>query len=172
MPIILGLLAAVGFAIFWMTRARQAADITSELADAAAGVLNAARRFGFRRQANVHPVESIEQVNLAIGGLAVAFGQLTAIPTAEQQSALLRALQSNLKIGLTEAEETVVLGNWFVTQCNGAEPAVSRLARKLNKLGGQKALNEALSVINAATVGDLSVKQREALAEIARVFQL
>jgi hypothetical protein len=41
-----------------MNRARNAAHVASDVVDMAETVLGAARRFGFRRKADRHPVES------------------------------------------------------------------------------------------------------------------
>ena len=175
MPFILALLAIAGGALFWLTRARNAAEVTSELADAAATVLGAARRFSFRHQANRHPVDCIEDPKIAIGGLATAFLELDAFPTADQKQRLHFALQSVLKLPLSEAEELVILGHWFVTQCGGASPAVSRLARRLNRLNGVEGLTRSLAVVQAMATpntGGLTTQQTEALDEIRRIFRI
>lgn len=175
MPIILALLAIAGAAYFWMNRARNAADIASDMADMAETALGAARRFGFRRQANKHPVESIEEGNLAIGGLATAFLELSGLPTAEEKKALIVGLQFALDVSHEDAEELVVLGHWFVNTCGGAQPAVTRLAKRVNKLIGAEGLTTSMEVIKRiAEAGDgvLSPPQGEALDEIKRVFRI
>lgn len=72
MPVVLAILAAAGGLIFWMMRARNAAQAAQELVDMAGDLASAARRFGFRRQAGRHPVEALDQPDVAVAGLAMA----------------------------------------------------------------------------------------------------
>ena len=114
MPYILGLIGLVTAAYFLVIRARNAAEMTNELAGVASDVMAAARRFGFRRRKNLHPVESIDDPNLAMGGLGVAFMQIGGSPTEQQKNGFLVSLQSRLGVTVQEAEELDVLGQWFV----------------------------------------------------------
>ncbi|MBL9057650.1 MAG: hypothetical protein JNJ84_15395, partial [Rhodobacteraceae bacterium] len=88
MPVILSVIAAAGAVLWWMYRARAAGQVAQDLAGAASDVLNAARRFGFQRRANLHPVESIDKPELAVGAIGLAFLELDGLPSQEQQQAL------------------------------------------------------------------------------------
>lgn len=175
MPIILGALAVLAAIYFFIIRARNTVEMADEVADMAQTVLGAARRFGFRRKANVHPVDSIEDPNLAIGGLATAYLEQDGFPSEEAKRGLILGLQSALGVSLKDAEEIAVLGHWFVNECKGADPAVSRLARKLFRMEGAEGLVKAMDVIaqiTRARGGTPSEKQSEALAEIKRIFRV
>lgn len=175
MHIILGLLAIIAGVYFWLNRARNAAHIASDITDMAETALGAARRFGFRRKANKHPVESIDDPKLAIGGLATAFLELSGLPTKEEKEALVVGLQSALDVSHDDAQELTVLGHWFVNSCGGAQAAVPRLAKRVNKLDGDEGLTTSMQVIqHVAAAGDgvLSPTQAEALDEIKRIFRL
>ncbi len=176
MPVLLGLLGTVAIAYFWIVRARNAAEMTHELAGVASDVIAAARRLGFRRRYNTHPVESIDEPNLALSALSLAFVELAGLPTAEQHAALLRSLQSNVGQSLKDAEENLILGRWLITECNGAEPAVTRLARRLLKLDREGSFDPLMAVLDdvakAGLHGELSERQKDALAEIARIFKI
>ncbi|GFE63579.1 hypothetical protein [Litoreibacter roseus] len=175
MPIILAVIGAIGAVIYWSMRARHAADAGRELLDVAQDVKAAARRFGFKRNTARHPVEDIEDPNIAIAGIAVSFLELDDYPAQEQRHAMLRALQNELRINLTAAEELTVLGRWMMTECNGPDAAIPRLSRKLHKIGGPgeiTPLMEILKSILAASDGDLNKKQRDALDDVKRAFKL
>ncbi|MEE9388981.1 MAG: hypothetical protein V3U96_10250 [Paracoccaceae bacterium] len=175
MPILIALLGIIGGAYFWMNRARNAAHMAGDLADAAQTALGAARRFGFRRQANKHPVECIEDPSLAIGSLTLAFFQLGSMPTEQQKTALLVSFQTQLRVSLTDAEEIMTLGNWFVQECQGATPAVNRLSKKVWKLQGAAGLDPTMAIIqdiNDSAGSDLNAHQIEALADIKRAFHV
>ena len=72
MPYIIALLGLLAGAYFWMMRARAAADAARDLTGVARDVMAAARRFGFRRKLNTHPVESLEEPDVAIAGAGIA----------------------------------------------------------------------------------------------------
>ena len=86
----------------------------------------AARRFGFKRRTNVHPVEGIDDPRLAVAALSIAFLELDDYPSAEQRSALLVRLQSVYDISQNEAEEMAILGRWFVSESGGPSQAITR----------------------------------------------
>ena len=175
MPFIMALLAIAAGGYFWMNRARNAAHMASDLADMAQDVLGAARRFGFRRQANVHPVDSLEDDKVAIAGLGIGYLELGGLPRAEQHEALLRSLQVNLGQSHAQAEEAVILGRWLVTECGGPAAGMDRLGRRLWKLAGASGFQPMMAVLK--DVADhsgvaTSAKQKEALETLARAFRV
>ena len=175
MHIILGLIGLITVAYVWIWRMRSAAEMTQELAGVAGDVMAAARRLGFRRKLNLHPAESVEEPKLAVGGLAAAFLELGGLPTAEQQDAMMTALQKHLDLGLKDAEETLILGRWLVGESGGAVPAISRLSRRLVKLDRAGSLTPLMAVLNDVALvgrGGISDRQREALEEIATAYRV
>lgn len=175
MPFLIALLSAAGIIAYFVIRARNATNAASELMDVANDVRLAARRFGFRRQSNLHPAESIEDPNLAISALASAFIELDDLPTQDQRAQLEQQLQTTLNMDRETTQEAMVLGRWLVSECGGADAAVSRLSRKLYRLSGAEALQPLLTVIKG-TLGDattgLSPRQKEAIEDLSRVFRV
>ena len=172
MPFIIALLGIIGAAYFWANRARNARDMMGEVADMANDVRLAARRFGFTRKMNVHPVESIEDPRLAIASIAAAFIELDDLPTAEQRQLLIVQLRSKLRADAEEAEEMGVLGRWFMNECGGAEQAIARISRKLYKLGGAEQMEPLMDLLKASVSNDLSARQRDALEDITRAMRV
>ena len=162
--------------LIWVTRMRNAAEMTHELAGVAGDVMAAARRLGFRRKLDTHPVESLDEPNLAIGAIGIAFLELGGLPTAEQQDALLTALQSRTGQSPKDAEETLILGRWLVTESNGPSQAIPRLARRLAKIDRAGSFTPLMAVLDdvaqAGRSDGVSDKQRDALTEIAQAFRL
>jgi len=171
------ILIAVGTVVMglllWSYRIRAAKEAVEDLSDIASDVMAAARRLGFRRRPNTHPVDAIEEASLAAGALTVAFLDLGPRLTDEGRTAHLRALQRQLDIPKADAEEMLILGPFFVNECHGPIPAVSRLGRKLRDLGGNQALDPALQVINdvAGAHGGLNDTQRDALHDLSNIFR-
>ena len=88
MPFFIAALGALIAIYFFFVRARNVGHMAGDLVDTAQDVRLAARRFGFRRKTNVHPVETIEDPRLAVGAIATAFVELDDLPTKEQRDAL------------------------------------------------------------------------------------
>lgn len=175
MPFILGLIGLATAVYFIVIRARNAAEITSELMDVASDVKAAARRFGFRRRGNVHPVESIDDPKLAIGAIATAFIALDDLPTSDTRAALDVHLRKELRLSGEDAQEIAVLGQWFVENCNGPAQAIPRLSKRLYALDKGASFGTLMAVIQGTLKScDKSVSQRqsEALQDMQRAFRI
>jgi hypothetical protein len=175
MPYIIALLGLIGAAYFWALRLRAAADITRELSGVASDVMAAARRFGFRRKGTGHPVESLDDPDVAIAGAGIAFLELGGLPTAEQQESLIRSLQSRLNMSHDKAQEALILGRWLMSESGGAQPGFTRLVRKLAKMNGTTGFDALMLVLRdeaEMTAGVLSPKQGEALDEVKYIYKL
>lgn len=174
MPFLLGLLAMAGVVYFWMRRARNAADMAGEVADMAGDVISAARRFGFRRKANIHPVEALEDPRLAIAGAGVAFLEIGALPTEEQYKALARSFAAQFAATGAEADEALIMGRWLSQQSGGGATAFSRLLKRLRSLQGNEAFDPLMAVLRdaSAAAGTLSPLQGDALEEVKTAFRL
>ena len=172
MHIIIGIIGLAPAAYFLVLRARRGAEVASDMVDVGRDVAAAARRFGFRRRYNQHPVDSVDEPNLAIAALGTAFIALDDLPTADDRKRLDIALRKHLNLDATGAEEIEVLGQWLVSECQGAEPAVPRLAKRLNKIDGGASFGTLMEVIQTAARTPLSQRQTDALQDIKTAFRL
>ena len=174
MPVVIALLAVLGGAYFWLMRARMGVEAARELSGVASDVMAAARRFGFRRRLNEHPVDSLQDPKVAVAGAGLAFLELADLPTTETRDALIVSLQHHLGIDESEAREALILGRWLMNECGGPQPALDRLARRLMRMQGAAALEPLMAVLKdvAAGGGGLNDRQRDALDVIARHFKL
>jgi hypothetical protein len=176
MPYIIALFGILAAAYIWVIRARAAADATRELTGVAQDVMAAARRFGFRRKLNLHPVESLEDPDIAVAAAGIAFLELGGLPTAEQQDKLVISLQSHLGQSRNKAEEALVLGRWLVSESGGAQQGLERLTRRLYKMRGAESFQTLMAVLKdvaaAGRGGAISARQTEALAEIAKLYRI
>lgn len=173
MPVLIALAGAAVAFYFLVLRARNGAHIATEIADMANDVRLAARRFGFKGQTNIHPVESIDRPDLAIMAAAQSFLELGDLPTQEQRNALLVQAQSTLGATEAEAEEMMVLGRWLMNACISPDAAVTRITRKLYKLGGSDGFEPLMALIGAVVPpAGLNDKQIDALEDIKRAFRI
>jgi hypothetical protein len=175
MPVLIAVIGAITAILFFVMRARNAADATTDLLDMANDVRLAARRFGFKRKTNIHPAESIEDPHIAIAGVASAFLELDDLPTSGQRTALMRAMQDTLSLPAQDADELSILGRWMASECGTPDAAISRLSRKLVRMGGQENFAPLLTIVNAtlsAGSASLNTKQKEALDDVKRAFRI
>ena len=175
MPFILGLLALAGAAYFWIARARNAAAMTHDLAGVASDVMAAARRFGFRARFNTHPVESLDDPDIATASAALAFLEMSGLPTTEQQNALIISLQSHLTMSHDKAQEALILGRWLVTESAGPVSGLTRLTKRLYKLKGAPSFDALMAVLNDVAKSGrhgISDKQKDALDDIKRLYRI
>jgi hypothetical protein len=176
MPFIIALVGAAVAAYFFFYRARNAADVATDMLDLANDVRLAARRFGFRRKTNVHPVDSTDDARILTTAAALAFLELDDLPTQNQRDSLVREARSQLDISQKDAEEMQVLGRWLVSECGTAQAAVSRLTRRLYKVTGEAGLEPLLRIVNNVVAhgaaGGLSDRQRDALEDIRLAFKV
>ena len=173
MPVILGLIGIVVAAYFWANRARNARDMAVDIVDMANDVRLAARRFGFRRRADVHPAESVDDPAIAQAAIATAFLELNDLPTADQRQRLHIQLRSKLALDEDGATEMEVLGRWLLNECGGADAAIARMSRRLFKLGGTAEMEPLLDLLRGAVgEGGLSTAQKEALDDIKRALRV
>jgi hypothetical protein len=176
MPYILAVLGLLAGAYFWVMRARNAVDATRELTGVAQDVMAAARRFGFRRRADVHPAESLEDPDVAIAAAGIAFLELGGLPSQEQQDRLVVSLQNHLGQSRDKAEEALILGRWLMGECGGAQPGLARMTRRLYKLRGSGSFQPLMAVLKdvaaAGRGGTIAPRQSEALAEIAALYRI
>ena len=167
------ILGAISAAAVWYWRFNMAREAAREIGNIAGDLVNAPRRLGFRRRANAHPVEGIDEPDLAIAAISVAFLELSGMPSRDDQDALAATLSTHLGVKREDIDEMMVLGRWLVGECQGPQPAITRLTKRLAKLD-DRAFQQLLPVLNevGSRSGGLSAKQTDALDEIARILKL
>ncbi|MEM1373977.1 MAG: hypothetical protein AAGF78_06305 [Pseudomonadota bacterium] len=171
MPIILGILGAIVAAYFFFVRARNAGHIASDVLDAANDVRLAARRFGFKRNANRHPMEDVDDANVACAVVGLAYIQLDGPASATDHARLKDTLATTLEMPQADADELLILARWLIDQCNGASPAFSRAARKLYKMERENAAGPMLGILSEVAPNP-SERQKDALQDARVAFHL
>lgn len=175
MPFLIAAIGILAGVYFFVIRARNAQHMATEVLDMANDVRLAARRFGFRRRADIHPAESLDDPTVALAALGSAFAELDDMPSKEQREALVVAIARQGQVSSDEAAEMLVLGRWIMTECGSPEQAVPRLSKRLVKLSGPEGFQSLLDVVQAvarAGSGSLSGKQKEALDDIRRIYRI
>ncbi len=172
MPFVIAIIGIIAAAYFWAQRARNAAEIAKAVAEVPGDIKAAARRFGFRRRMNVHPVESVDDPKLAIAGIANSFFELGALPTEEQRRMLALQVRSVLELSEAEAEELLVLGRWLASESGGPEAGILRLSRRLNRIAGVDGFQELMELLKNLLKDDWSDAQIAALNDVKRAFRI
>ena len=170
MPIILFAVGILSAAVFWYYRMQAARRGAVDLLDAANDVRLAARRFGFRRKLNVHPVDSIDDARLAASGIVHAIGTMDGALSAGQEREILVQFQSVFGVTGAEAAEIAAFGRWIAEQCGTRAEAVRRLSRRLSRIAGPEAQSDLERMI-AAVVPDPGDDVADALGIVGRAFR-
>jgi len=165
MHILIGILLAVGGAIWWWAR-RNPEDAIFAAKDAATVVRNAPRKIAFRRQHNQHPVEGIDDPRLAVAALGHAFIGLDDLPTKEARGRLNVALRKTYRLSEEDAVELHSLSQWLLEQCGGATAAITRIGRRLYKIDQSNSWDDLGAVLENLMEGEMSERQVEAVSDL------
>ena len=173
MPVILAILGIISAAAIWYYRAQAARDAAGDLMDMANDVRLAARRFGFKRRTNVHPVDSIDDARLAAAGLVAAIAGMAGPPGQPQLDEMSRQFQSVFSTSKEDAAEIVTFGRWIAEQCGTRSEAVRRLSKRLRALNASDGHDDLQSMIDAviAHAGPQTEDQADAKDMITRQLQ-
>lgn len=169
MIFIIGIISAAGI---WYWRMQSARENIANLADAAKDVRLAARRFGFKRQTNIHPADSVDDPRLAAAGILHAVAGMADTPSDAQRREMLVQFQSRFECALEDAQEISTFGAWLAAQCGTKSEAVRRLSRRLAGLAGYEAQVDLRAMILAVVTdrAPLGEEENQALATIERAF--
>lgn len=167
MPILIALAGAAVAIYFFLIRTRNTVEAVKDLSEVANDVRLAARRFGFARKSKAHPVESIDDPDIAATALIVAVQEMHDLPTKDDQQLLETQLRVAFRCSAEDAQELVTLGRWLVQECGTNDQAVYRLIRRMDKLNAHKYYPLIDQVLNRV-IQDMSEKQKEALSDIER----
>ena len=147
MPITLGLIVLGMIVYFVLLRVRRGSRMVAEVIDMPTDVRTAARRLGYKRRTDVHPVDGIDDPKLA------------------------RVVQHGMARDIEQARNMMVLGHWLVRTCGGAKDAVSRLARRLYVLDEGASAACVISMLQGLSKDDVPTSgQNAAQAEIRQAL--
>ncbi|MGF1630450.1 MAG: TerB family tellurite resistance protein [Kiloniellaceae bacterium] len=171
MHIVLAVLAAAVGIGFWIWRIRMAARAASDLLETADDIRAAVRRFGYRRKANVSPLDGIEDVRLAAAGILAAFANMDGGIGRVEIAAIADECRRAFHTEAEEAAQIGAYGRWLVQQSANMDETVRRLARNLEtKLTGaeKEQLFGMIERVASIDGGGLSDAQRHTLDSLAR----
>ncbi|MGB0505544.1 MAG: hypothetical protein ACPGGK_05040 [Pikeienuella sp.] len=174
MPVILAIIAILIGAAIWYQRARAATNAADDLLGAANDIRLAARRFGFKSQSNLHPVDQIEDPRQAAAGIAAIIAAMDGALTEVELKALETETRTVLNATAEEAPELAAYGRWIAGQGPNPEEMARRLGRKLNKLAGGEVGPDLIDYVTRVSVAGapLDARQIDALDSIRRQFGL
>ena len=174
MPVLIAIAGLLVGALIWYNRIKAAGYAAGELKDAANDVRLAARRFGFKRKANVHPIDTLDDARLAAAGIVAATVQMDGLWDQSMSDAMVQQAQSVFGTDLGEAEEIVIFARWIADQGKNPHETVRRLARRLKKLAGIEALEDTVQMIAAVSKRggkELSENAKDSIATVERVLK-
>ncbi|MCR8826412.1 hypothetical protein [Pseudosulfitobacter koreensis] len=166
MPITLGLIVVGMIVYFVLLRVRRGSRMVAEVIDMPSDVRTAARRLGYKRRTDVHPVQGIDDPQLALGTLAVAYLSLGKAPTPAAPALLKHDIAQDAE----QARSMVMLGRWLIRTCDGTQDAVTRVARRLRALDGGGSV-QSLSALMQDGEEDETPAQTAARTEVEGILR-
>lgn len=174
MHIVIAVISLLIGGAYWYSRLNAAGRAAGDLRDAANDVRLAARRFGFKRRSNVHPIDALDDARLAAAGIVAATAQMDCMWEQSIWIAMLQQTQSVFNVDLQEAEEITTFARWIADQGGNPHEAVRRLSKRLKRLAGQDALEDTVTMIRAVSGRGgrvLSQDAKEAIETVERVLK-
>lgn len=174
MPFLIAIVGLLVAAFVWYNRIKQAGHFAGELKDAANDVRLAARRFGFKRRSNVHPIDALDDARLAAAGIVAATVQMDGMWEQSMWDAMVQQAQSVFDVALDEAEEIVTFARWIAVQGGNPHEAVRRMSRRLKRLAGKDAMADTVQMIRGVSGRGgraLSHDAQEAIETVERVLK-
>lgn len=174
MPFVIAAITILGGAYIWYLRAQNARNAIETLAGAPNEVRLAARRYGFRRKANIHPADAVDDPKLAAAAIVAAILQMDGPWSTQTATRLTDAIARTFRVAAHEATEIGVFAKWLSEQSGTHAEMVRRLAKRLNAIASADdriALGELIHATTADAEGNLSDGALEALGTINRVMR-
>lgn len=175
MHILLGALVVIGVVVYWIYRARMAADATREVIDVADDVRAAVRRFGYRRQAGKHPADLVDDPRLAAAGILAAIAKMDGSLTDAQINALRVEARATFRVDQQEADEIAAYGRWLSDQSNTPDDTIRRLSSVIRREAPADAHRDVVTMaerVASVTDGSANAMQRQAIDRLAHELGL
>ena len=169
------ILLLVGLATwFWLGKTRDGGGGSNSAGAGPHAVTGAARHLNYHHRQDRHPVDCIDEQNIAIGALATAILELGGSPGESDRSRMNIALRTALRISAEDADQVAILGRWMIGQCRGAAQSVTRLGTRLYLLTGPRGmmhLGEVVEAMFPGSAADMSPQQKRAMYELKHIFR-
>jgi uncharacterized membrane protein YebE (DUF533 family) len=114
--------AALGVALFFLWRMQQASNAARDVANAADEVHGFFRRWSWRRKANVHPLDLVEDPREAATAMMVIVAQTDGALTDKERGAILAQVSEHFGATSRQADELLARGRWLVQQRSVPRP--------------------------------------------------
>jgi hypothetical protein len=172
MPVLIAIIGILVGGVIWYNRIKAAGEAAGELKDMANDVRLAARRFGFKRRSNVHPIDAIDDARLAASGIVAATAQMDGLWDQSMWDAMVQQCQSVFGSALDEAEEIVTFSRWIADQGKNLHETVRRLSKRLKALAGPAGVDDTVAMICAVSGRAGNGKSRNADDSIDTVVRV
>ncbi|MBO6548967.1 MAG: hypothetical protein JJ964_05025 [Rhizobiales bacterium] len=170
MHILIAILSFLSFIAFLIIRANYTVEAMKNLSGEAAGIRGAIRRFFFKRKANTHPLELIEDPREAVLALMVAIMKDKGDLSAEQIADL--EYWAEYRLNYNNPADMVKLARWHVRDHVESGAVLYRLSKGLtrNCTGEQRA--DIINLVESAAKGRRSNKKELTELQAHTVQQL
>jgi uncharacterized tellurite resistance protein B-like protein len=146
--------AALGIALFVLWRMQQASNAVRDVADAAGEVHGLFRRWSWRRKANVHPLDLVEDPREAATAMMVIVAQTDGALTDKERGAILAQVSEHFGATSRQADELLARGRWLVQQSVDATEVFRRLAPSIRKSCSASEREDLIAMLKAVATAE------------------
>jgi uncharacterized tellurite resistance protein B-like protein len=154
MAILGGLLAAIGAIAVILWRLQQAAHATRDIADAAGDVRGLVRGWRWRRKANVHPMELIDDPREAAAVLMVVVAQADGAITERERTAIAGEMTRHFGATAAQVEELLARARWAAKETADPGDAMRRLVRVCREKLGPSERADLVAMLDMVAAAD------------------
>ncbi len=171
LPILLGVLGAIGALAFWILRARDVAHASRDLADVAGDFRLAARRLGLSGRHEENPIEAVTDPRLAAAGVMASMALLDGPLSEAELGEIVLQCRKVFEVDDRDARDISVYGQWLAGQRREPSDALMHLTKRFTALASDDApRRDVMAMVSAvAAVGDgPSEQQKLAIGQTQR----
>jgi uncharacterized tellurite resistance protein B-like protein len=154
MHILGGLVAAIGVLLLILWRMQQAASAARDIGEAAGDARGLFRRWKWRRQLNVNPLDLVTDPREAATAMMAATAEADGALTERERVVILRNITEKFGATGTQAEELLAQGRWLVHGRPDLGETLRRLAPVIQRTCDRTQQVELIAMLRAVAEAD------------------
>ena len=170
MAILIELLGLIGGLGFLLWRIKMASDAAKDIAETAQGAKNYMRRRRWEKRAKADPIKDMDDPREAAATMMAALASYDGVMSEREEEAILHEIKTHFGASDNMAAELLAHGRWLSKDAGDLNAFFSRLMPPIVRHLGSKEKHELLSMLNnvANANGEASDLEKDAILFVKR----